>query len=86
MTVMRGHNDIRSDTISARVERVHLSLDFRYCGRLRFFPAAAGVLATHAVDSVMRVLPVRFVYASDLQIHLPTPLSIKIVLGSLCAN
>ena len=81
MTVMRRHNDIRSDGINSGVERVHVSLNFRNRCRLRFFPAAAGILATHAVDSVMRVLSVRFVYASDLQVHLPTSPKSKSPLG-----
>ena len=88
MAIMRSYDDIRSDAINASVEGVNPPIDFRNYGRLRFLPAAAGILATDAMDSVVRVLSVRFVYASDLQVHLLTPLRSKIVLNrsSLCAN
>jgi hypothetical protein len=69
---MRGYDDIRPDTINASVECINPRLDFRNYGRLRFLPAAAGILATNAMNLVMRILSVCLVYACDLQIHLET--------------
>ena len=72
MTIMRSYDDIRSDAINASVEGVNPPVDFRNYGRLRFLPAAAGILATNAMNSVMRILSVCLVYACDLQVHLLT--------------
>jgi hypothetical protein len=44
MAIMRSYDEIRSDTINASVECVNPCVDFRNYGRLRFLPAAAGIL------------------------------------------
>ena len=72
MAIMRSYDDIRSDTINASVECVNPCVDFRNYGRLRFLPAGAGILATNAMNSVVRILSVCLVYACDLQVHLLT--------------
>jgi hypothetical protein len=77
MTIMRSYDDICSDASNASVECVNPGFDFRNYGRLRFLPAAAGILATNVVNSVIRILSVCLVYARDLQVHLVTPQKIK---------
>src|ERR1043166_395597 len=53
MAIMRGDDDICSDTINASVECVNSCLDFRNHSRLQFLPSTAGVLPANAVNSIM---------------------------------
>ncbi len=67
--VMDGNNYVCPRAVNPREECVHLALDFGDRSSLRFLPSSVGSLSAHTVNPVMRVLPVRFVYTADLQIH-----------------
>jgi hypothetical protein len=69
VAIVNGDNDIRSNTVHAGVERIHTAFDFRNCSGLRLLPPPTRILATDAVYPIVRILPVGFVYASNLQIH-----------------
>jgi len=81
ISIMHGDNNVSSDAVNARVERVHSALNFGDHSALRFFPlSASGIFPANAMNPIMRVLPVRLVYATDLQIHFPTASYSKVVM------
>lgn len=65
VAVVNGDNDIRSNTVNAGVERIHVAFDFRNSNGLRLLPAPTRILSTDALDPI-RILPVSLVYASNL--------------------
>ena len=69
VTAMHGNNHVCANAVDQRVERIHLALDFRDRRGLRLLPTSVRSLPTHAVNPIMRVLPIRLVDATDLQIH-----------------
>jgi hypothetical protein len=77
VAIMNSNNHVRPNAVNPSMERIRGAFDFRDHGCLRFLPPPGGILATDTVDAVVWVLPVRFVYASDLQIHLGHPFSIQ---------
>ena len=66
VAIVNSDDDIRSHTINAGVERIHVVFDLRNSSGLRLLPPSIRVLATDAMDPIVRILPVGLVYASNL--------------------
>jgi hypothetical protein len=66
VAIVNGDNDIRSNTVNAGVERIHVAFDFRNSSGLRLLPPPTRILSTDAMDPIVRILPVSLVYASNL--------------------
>ena len=72
--VVRGDNYLSPNPVHPREERVRSGLDLRDHRALRFLPPpAGGIFPAHAVNPVVRVLPVRLVDTANLQVHISRP-------------
>ena len=69
VAVMKRNNYLSAHAVDERVEGVHSTLNFRDYSGLRFLPPSSRILAADALNSVVRVLPVRLVDAANLYIH-----------------
>lgn len=70
VAVVHSDNHVCPSAVDPRVERVHLALDFRDRGCLRFLPPSVGGFPADAVNPIMRILPVCLVNTANLQIHI----------------